>query len=79
MNSQNNAAYLGARIRTARVAAKLSQKRLADETGIPVYRISDIEHGMNHYRYDLVKRLCNALGIEIDHGTYGLKEVERDE
>lgn len=69
MNSQNRDDYLGSQIRTARVVARLSQKQLGDELGIPVYRISDIENGHEHvYLADLVKRLCEALGVEYGDG-----------
>jgi transcriptional regulator with XRE-family HTH domain len=72
MNDNNSEQRLGVRIWKARIDAKLSQKYLAKETGVPVYRISDIESGMNHYHGDSVKRLCDTLGIQISDVTPNL-------
>lgn len=66
MNRQNQADYLGARIRTARVAAGLTQKHLSEKADVPVRSISDIERGHeSYYAESYLKRLCDALGIEM--------------
>lgn len=63
--SEDGRYRLGRRIRNARLKAKLSQNLLSFRTGVPAYRISDIEHGADCYRPDLVKRLCDELGISM--------------
>jgi transcriptional regulator with XRE-family HTH domain len=62
-----NTRPIGVKIYEARRAANLSQRRLSDETGISVHRISSIENG-SRGDIDVLKRLCKALGVEVGDG-----------
>ncbi len=55
----------GYRLRTSRVAAGLSQHRLAQRSGLSIRMISDLERGRTRWPYkDSVSRLADALELE---------------
>ena len=54
----------GARLRTRRVAARLSQQELAERSGLSVRAISDLENGRTRQPYrNSVHRLADALDL----------------
>jgi transcriptional regulator with XRE-family HTH domain len=52
------------RIRELRMAAKLSQQRLADAVGVSKVTISDLERGAMQLTHDYMKRLAYVLSVE---------------
>jgi tetratricopeptide (TPR) repeat protein/transcriptional regulator with XRE-family HTH domain len=58
-------AGIGARLRTSREAAGLSQQQLADRSGLSIRAVWNIEHGRTHWPYrDSLTRLADALGLQ---------------
>jgi transcriptional regulator with XRE-family HTH domain len=53
-------------VRTARRRKGLTQRDLADRTGIPQPMISSIERGLQDPRYSTVERILAAVDQEID-------------
>jgi transcriptional regulator with XRE-family HTH domain len=53
----------GARLRTLRVAAGLSQEHLAAKCALLPRAISELELGREEPDLDLIVRLCRCLGI----------------
>jgi transcriptional regulator with XRE-family HTH domain len=54
-------------LRTARRLARLTQKQLADASGVDTSAISRVENGerdIHDMSYDAVVRLARALGVE---------------
>lgn len=56
-------AYLGNRIRTARKDCHLTQQELADQCGLAVKTIQDIEKGRKNATYETLSQLIGRLGI----------------
>jgi transcriptional regulator with XRE-family HTH domain len=61
-----DAKVIGLRIRDLREGAKLTQRQLADETGISQTMISRIEAGERPVRIDQVVSLSWALGCPVE-------------
>ena len=57
---------LGKRIRDARKKCGLTQKELADQTGLAAKTIQNIENGRKNPSYDTLARLMGRLGISPD-------------
>lgn len=57
---------LGNRIRNARKECGLTQKELANQTGLAVKTIQDIEKGRKNPTYETLTRLMARLGISPD-------------
>ena len=55
--------YLGARIRAARKQCRLTQQELADQAGLSVKTIQDIEKGRKNATYETLAQLIERLGI----------------
>jgi transcriptional regulator with XRE-family HTH domain len=53
-------------VRTARRRKGLTQRDLADRTGIPQPMISSIERGLQDPRYSTVERILAAVDQEVD-------------
>jgi transcriptional regulator with XRE-family HTH domain len=51
-------------LRTARLAVPLTQKELAEATGLHPVTISDLERLEADARPDTIRRLAKALGVE---------------
>jgi transcriptional regulator with XRE-family HTH domain len=76
VNNQSTAgATLGRRIAACRVARGWTQKRLAEEAGISVPFLSDVENDKRSIGSDPLVRLADALGASLD---YLLKGIESD-
>lgn len=56
-------AFLGKRIRSARKDCKLTQQELADQSGLAVKTIQDIEKGRKNPTYETLCLLVERLGI----------------
>ena len=54
---------LGSRIRNARKYCGLTQKELANQTGLAVKTVHDIEKGRKSPTYETLARLIDRLGI----------------
>lgn len=65
--SPEEAEQLARRLREAREFANLSQKFVADETGIPRTAISDIERGARRVESLELKRLARLYRLPIDY------------
>lgn len=55
--------YLGSRIRSARKDCGLTQQELADQSGLAVKTIQDVEHGRKNVTYETLCQLIERLGI----------------
>jgi transcriptional regulator with XRE-family HTH domain len=53
---------LGKELRTARLAAGLTQEQLAYRAGVDRSYISQLERGLKSPTVDMLLRLCKALG-----------------
>lgn len=60
---ESNLALLGNRIRAARRACDLTQQELADQTGLAIKTVQDIEHGVKNPTYETLFALIKRLGI----------------
>jgi transcriptional regulator with XRE-family HTH domain len=62
-----SANHFGERLRELRQEAGLTQKQLAEEAGLTVWAITDLEQGgRQHPRWDTVVALADALGVSCD-------------
>ena len=64
--SEFSLVLLGNRIRCARKECGLTQKGLAEQTGLSVKTIQDIEKGRKNPTYDTLTRLMERLGVSPD-------------
>ena len=55
--------FLGRRIRAARKECKLTQQELADQSGLAVKTIQDIEKGRKNPTYETLCMLIDRLGV----------------
>lgn len=62
---------IGKRIKEIRTTRRLTQQKLADETGIDVTLISKYETGKKEIGLDNLKRICEALSTSLDYIIYG--------
>lgn len=72
---------LGSRIREARKECNLTQQELADQTGLAVKTVQDIEKGRKNPTYKTLARLMGRLGMSPDTVFYSkpttlVKEVK---
>lgn len=58
-----NLMLLGSRIREARKECGLTQQELADQTGLAVKTVQDIEKGCKNPTYETLARLMERLGM----------------
>lgn len=58
--------YLGQRIRNARKNCGLTQQELADQTGLAVRTIQELEKGRKNTTYETLALLIERLGISAD-------------
>ncbi len=66
-----DAVATGRRIRQTRRAKGLTQKKLGDRIGISDRHISSIENGRENPGFELLIRLCEALGVTPDYLLLG--------
>ena len=59
----NKFIFLGKRIRAARKECKLTQQELADQAGLAVKTVQDIEKGRKNPTYETLCLLIDRLGI----------------
>lgn len=55
--------FLGKRIRTARKDCGLTQQELAEQAGIAIKTLQDVENGKKNTTYETLCRLIERLGI----------------
>ena len=60
-------AYIGKRIKDVRIEKRLTQDYLADYANVNVSHISNIENNKVKISLTLLIKVCNALGVSIDH------------
>ena len=58
--------FLGTHIRAARKRCDLTQQKLADQTGLAIKTVQDIEKGKKNPTYETLSRLVERLGISAD-------------
>lgn len=58
---------LGERVRRRRMALGLSQTEFAKQAGIPVPRLSNIEHGHQSIYIERLAALAKALNVSTDY------------
>lgn len=54
-------------MKSARVKLGISQKQLAEKTGISESTIQNAEAGRNIPRADIVKRIAHVLNVSVDY------------
>jgi transcriptional regulator with XRE-family HTH domain len=57
--------HIGIRIRLARRAAGLTQKRLAETMGKAVETISNVERGQTYIGLETLEQIADALGVPV--------------
>lgn len=55
----------GQRVKSVRLAARITQERLADSVGVTIETISNIERGVYGPSFDTLEKLAAALGIPV--------------
>lgn len=60
---ENKLTFLGNRIRSARKACGLTQQELADQAGVAVKTVQDVEGGRKNTTYETLCQLIERLGI----------------
>jgi transcriptional regulator with XRE-family HTH domain len=56
---------IGSLLRQRREASGISQRDLADLTGLSVHTISDIELAKGNPTLEVIGKLCDCLGLEL--------------
>ena len=56
---------LGQALRDRRKLAKITQRDLAELSGLSVHTLSDLESGKGNPTLDILSRVCDVLGLEI--------------
>lgn len=59
----DNLKFLGQRIREARKGCELTQQELADQTGLSIKTVQDIEAGKKNTSYETILSLAMRLGV----------------
>jgi len=57
------AEWFGLRLKELRNAKKWTQQKLADQAGLKVGGVRDIEQGINNPTWPTILALCKALGV----------------
>jgi transcriptional regulator with XRE-family HTH domain len=55
----------GQRVKRVRLAAKITQERLADSVGVTIETISNIERGVYGPSFDTLEKLATALDTQV--------------
>ena len=66
---------IGANIRSVRLRLQMTQRELAEKTGIPVETIGRIERGATGVTLEHIIKLTEALHIPADHFISGRKQA----
>lgn len=56
---------LGQALRNRRKLAKITQTDLADLSGLSVHTLSDLESGKGNPTLEVLSKLCDVMGLEI--------------
>lgn len=62
----DNLKFLGQRVREARKGCDLTQQELADQTGLSIKTVQDIEAGKKNTSYETLLALTERLGITLN-------------
>jgi len=76
---EDNLTFLGNRIRLERLRCNLTQQELADQSGLAVKTIQDIEKGRKNPTYETLSRLIERLGISANILFQVSNSIEEDE
>ena len=57
---------LGQVLRSRRKLAKITQQDLSDLSGLSVHTLSDLESGKGNPTLEILSRVCEVLGLEIE-------------
>lgn len=68
--------YIGSKLKNLRKDKKLSQRKLADRTGISYSFLSDIENERSNPSFDKLNTICKVLNVE---PSYFLMDKESGE
>lgn len=55
----------GKRLQSLRLEAKMTQEQLADQVGVTIESISNIERGIFGPKFDNLERIADALNISV--------------
>ena len=61
----NRKEFIGREVKKSRTKRRLSQKRVAELSGLEKCLISDIERGKANVSIDVIDKLCNVVGANI--------------
>lgn len=67
---------IGLAVKSARLAADLSAKQLAEQSGLTSSALSKIETGKQALGFAEAAEICSALGVRVDHLLALAREVE---
>ena len=70
--------FLGKRIRSARKECQLTQQELADQSGLAVKTIQDIEKGRKNPTYETLCMLIDRLGVSPNTLFPSKSNVDKD-
>ena len=60
-----SAEQLGQVLRERRKLAKITQKDLADLSGLAVHTLSDLESGKGNPTFEVISKVCAVLGLDL--------------
>lgn len=66
---------IGRRIRSLRLSCGLTQKALAEDAGLPVSYLSNIERGIKSASLSVIVSLSFALETTVDYIVYGSRDL----
>lgn len=73
---------IGAHIKAARESSGYTQEQFAEEIGLSIQHISNLERGIAGPSIDAVIKMCRALNVSCDYlllGRTGRKDINRVE
>jgi transcriptional regulator with XRE-family HTH domain len=57
----------GKRVQSLRLSAKMTQEQLANEVGVTIESISNIERGIYGPTFDNLEKIANALKVTVNN------------
>lgn len=75
----NEYIQIGEKIKQARVAAKISQKSMANKLGLSVSTYSNYENGYREPPLEAIKQICDILGTDLSYLILGSGKINSEE
>lgn len=61
----------GAKLRAIRALRNITQAHLAEKSGVSANAIAEYEQGKRDLRADTIRKLCEALGVQVTYKVDG--------